>query len=93
MRFLGVVFIIQACSALNRTVDLSHGFDEKTIYWFGMPEFNLSEVVHEEDPFYMLAKKFAAAEHGGTHLDAPFHFNPRGWKVGDIPLDRLIVSG
>ena len=30
------------------------------------------------------------AEHGGTHLDAPFHFNAAGWTVDQIPQDRLI---
>ena len=27
-------------------------------------------------------------EHFGTHMDAPFHFNPRGWSTDQIPLDR-----
>lgn len=29
-------------------------------------------------------------EHGGTHLDAPFHFNPTGWTVDKIPASSLI---
>ena len=29
-------------------------------------------------------------EHGGTHLDAPYHFYKEGWTVDQIPPDRLI---
>lgn len=29
-------------------------------------------------------------EHGGTHLDAPIHFNVNGWTVDRIPLANLI---
>lgn len=29
-------------------------------------------------------------EHGGTHLDSPFHFNADGWTVDKIPADNLI---
>lgn len=94
MVIIGVclLFVHYTYGEFSGPVDLGYGFDVDTIYWPGMPMFNLSEVVHETEP-YMLAKKFDAAEHGGTHLDAPFHFNPYGWKVADIPLDRLLVSG
>jgi len=34
------------------------------------------------------------AEHGGTHLDAPFHFSKTGWTVEQIPQRHLVdVSG
>lgn len=33
---------------------------------------------------------FEGCEHGGTHIDAPSHFNKAGWKLHEIPLDRLI---
>ena len=29
-------------------------------------------------------------EHGGTHMDAPYHMNKTGWSVEEIPLDRLL---
>lgn len=29
-------------------------------------------------------------EHGGTHLDAPIHFNVNGWTVDQIPLEHLV---
>lgn len=26
----------------------------------------------------------------GTHIDAPYHFSPSGWKVNEIPMKNLI---
>lgn len=36
------------------------------------------------------AYSFCMGEHGGTHLDAPIHFNVNGWTVDQIPLTNLI---
>ena len=35
--------------------------------------------------------KFLAAEHGGTHMDAPRHFFKEGWSVDQIPPDHLVA--
>lgn len=80
---------------LNAPVDLSHMLDENTINWDKNVSFQLINRVSLQvtnDIFYA-KNDFIGAEHGGTHLDAPYHFNRNGWKVGDIPLDYLISSG
>lgn len=42
-------------------------------------------------PFFRYsAYSFCMGEHGGTHLDAPIHFNVNGWSVDQIPLTSLI---
>jgi kynurenine formamidase len=33
------------------------------------------------------------AEHCGTHLDCPYHFDEHGLTVDQMPLDRLILPG
>ena len=33
------------------------------------------------------------AEHCGTHLDAPRHFDEGGFSVNEVPLDRLVLPG
>lgn len=33
------------------------------------------------------------AEHCGTHLDAPRHFDEHGLSVNEVPLDRLVLPG
>ena len=40
--------------------------------------------------YYYEAYSFCAAEHGGTHLDAPIHFAAHRWTADAIPLERMI---
>jgi kynurenine formamidase len=44
----------------------------------------------ETDSGWYAAKSFCAAEHGGTHLDAPIHFAEGGRTSAEIPLEDLI---
>src|SRR5262245_14378191 len=40
--------------------------------------------------YWYAASEFCAAEHGGTHMDAPIHFAEGRWAADQVPLDRLI---
>jgi kynurenine formamidase len=73
-------------------VDLTHPFDEQTIYWPTARHFTLEPVAHgmTEGGWWYAANDFCAAEHGGTHLDAPIHFAAGRWTADEIPLDRLV---
>jgi kynurenine formamidase len=74
-------------------VDLSHAYDSRTIFWPTVSEgFRLDKVADGMTPagYYYAANNFFAAEHGGTHLDAPVHFAAGRQAVDQIPLDRLI---
>jgi kynurenine formamidase len=86
----------RAASPLEgRPVDLSHAFDETTLYWPGGEAFSLEVVKDGETPDggWYRAKRFSAAEHGGTHLDAPSHFAKDGASADAIPLERLVGPG
>ena len=74
-----------------RLVDLTHPFDDSTVYWPTARRFHLEPVAHGTSPggWWYAANDFCAAEHGGTHLDAPIHFAEGGWTTDEIPLDRL----
>ncbi len=76
----------------GRLVDLTHPFDEHTIYWPTARSFSLEPVAHgvTEGGWWYAANDFCAAEHGGTHLDAPIHFGEGRWTADQIPLDRLV---
>jgi kynurenine formamidase len=77
-------------------VDLSHGYGENTLYWpTDMKGFQLDTLAEGMTPagFFYAMKEFATAEHGGTHLDAPYHFYEDAALVGEIPLSRLIAPG
>ena len=73
-------------------IDLTHPFDETTVYWPTAPAFELrvEAAGHTAGGFYYSANSFCAAEHGGTHVDAPVHFSESGIPLDEIPLERLI---
>ena len=76
-----------------RLVDLTHPFDESTLYWPTATKGFVHEVVHHgktEGGFFYSASSFCAPEHGGTHLDAPIHFAEGKETVDTIPLSRLV---
>lgn len=76
-------------------VDLTHAFDEETIYWPTEPGFERTTRAAgmTENGYYYEAHRFSTAEHGGTHLDAPIHFFERGETTDEIALDRLVAPG
>ena len=76
----------------GRWIDLGYDFSEKTIYWPTAEGFRFDTVFEGVTPdgFYYSAFNFCAAEHGGTHLDAPVHFAKDKWAVDQIPLEQLI---
>ena len=72
-------------------VDLTYAFDSTTIYWPTAKPFRLEVVSAQRTPagYYYTANNFAAAEHGGTHLDAPVHFAEGRLTTDQIPVTRL----
>ena len=98
-----VVLILAAALACSRSpavdlpraghwIDLSHDFSAQTIYWPTAKPFELEVVSAQRTPagYYYAANNFSAAEHGGTHLDAPIHFAEGKWSTDQIPLERLV---
>jgi kynurenine formamidase len=73
-------------------IDLTHDFSSETIYWPTAKPFSLEIVSAQRTPagFYYAANNFSAAEHGGTHLDAPVHFAEGKWTTDQIPIDRMV---
>lgn len=87
--------IARPAGAGPQWVDLTHPFDESTIYWPTSKPFELHRV-HKgltREGFWYEANNYEAAEHGGTHLDAPAHFARGKWTVDEIPLSRLVAPG
>ncbi|KFM72704.1 hypothetical protein X975_16815, partial [Stegodyphus mimosarum] len=75
-------------------VDLSHVFDNTTIYWVTEKPLFLNVTFNGTVPgkgYWYQKDEIYAATHGGTHLDAPCHFAVGRWCVSDIPLKRLVV--
>lgn len=104
LRPLAAFVALTACAALPaaaqgldiasaRIVDLTHTIDADTIFW--PTETRTFELVEEhkgvtERGFFYAANRFCSPEHGGTHVDAPFHFAKPGETVAEIPIERLV---
>jgi len=72
--------------------DLSYSLSNDTVFYPGQREFSLNrdyDGVNKSGIWYS-AFSFCAGEHGGTHIDAPYHFYKDGWTVDQIPPDHLI---
>jgi len=75
----------------GKWIDLTYDFSDKTIYWPTANGFKLDTSFNGITPagFYYSAYNYCAAEHGGTHLDAPVHFAKGKWAADEIPLEKL----
>ncbi|HEY7530141.1 MAG TPA: cyclase family protein [Gemmatimonadota bacterium] len=75
-------------------VDLTHAFDARTLYWPTSPfGFGVDTLAWgpTEGGFFYSSLAIRAPEHGGTHLDAPIHFNATGISTDRIPLEQLVA--
>jgi kynurenine formamidase len=80
--------------ASGQWIDLSYDFSDKTIYWVTAKPFQREVVSEGMTPqgYYYSAYNYSAAEHGGTHVDAPIHFAEGRKTVDEIPLNQLIAA-
>ena len=72
--------IFQGMSALGGAVPT---------YW-NRADHELTAFFSEGEFSYQTTSMFLS-EHGGTHLDAPFHFDEHGLAIADLPLPNLIA--
>jgi len=93
-------FLWEACPMTTlaqdaNIIDLTHPFDETTIYWPTETGFRFEKEFGgpTEKGYYYAANKFSAPEHGGTHIDAPRHFAEGHPTVDEIPLNQLVGAG
>jgi len=90
-----ILLLLLLHTALTSYIDLSHPLNENSTKWpteGGLP-YKVTDLPYAEGSGggeYYFIKNIAMAEHLGTHLDAPYHFNKASWAVGDIPLENLI---
>jgi len=96
-----VAVLAAACTAPSsdfskgQWIDLSHDFSDETIYWVTAEPFKRTTVAEGMTPagYYYSAYNYSAAEHGGTHIDAPVHFAEGKKSVDQLELNQLIVPG
>jgi kynurenine formamidase len=73
-------------------IDLTHTFDDRTIYWPTASGFELKRDSKGMTPggYWYEANTLRTAEHGGTHLDAPVHFAENAAAADVIPVERFV---
>jgi kynurenine formamidase/D-alanyl-D-alanine dipeptidase len=77
-----------------RVVDLTHTFDEKTLYWPTSPSaFDLKTLAKGKTSggWFYASNSFCTPEHGGTHLDAPVHFSETGESAEKVSVRKLVA--
>jgi len=94
--FLFIGFILTACEQPQQSkgelLDMTYPYDENTIYWPNAKPFKLTKGNwgFTEKGYWYAANEYSAAEHGGTHVDAPIHFAENGRTIDQIPLEEWI---
>ncbi len=78
-----------------KLLDLTYAFDAGTIYWPTAKPFS-----HEFEKYGMTSQgyfyssaNYTGAEHGGTHMDAPVHFNQHGNFANQVALSECVGPG
>jgi kynurenine formamidase len=77
----------------GKWIDLSYDFSDQTIYWVTAEPFTRTTVAEgmTDKGYFYSAYNYSAAEHGGTHIDAPVHFAEGRRSVDQVPLEQLIA--
>src|SRR5678815_804753 len=98
--FVTLLLLVVLCSPppqrpAKRVIDLSYPFDATTVYWPTAEPFQLETDFEgtTEQGYYYSAYRYSAAEHGGTHIDAPAHFATGHNSADQIPLEQLMGPG
>lgn len=75
-----------------KIIDLTHTLDQSTIYWPTESGFKFHYEHYGKTPggYFYSSGYFDSPEHGGTHMDAPLHFNANGEPVNKVPLSHMI---
>ena len=95
-----ILFFTASCESSGNSfpqgewIDLGHEFGPDTIYWVNAEPFKREGSGAMTDKgFFYAAGNYSAAEHGGTHIDAPIHFAEGKKSVDQIELSQLNAPG
>ena len=77
----------------KKIVDVTLPIDSHLPVWPGDPVVYIEQSFSVNADSLVTSSTIQASLHLGTHIDAPRHFNPRGWTIDQIPLDLLVGSG
>ena len=76
-----------------QVVDLTHAFGPTTLFWpTATSGFTHEQLSYGATPggWFYSSYAYAAPEHGGTHFDAPIHFDKNGTTSDRVPVEQFI---
>ncbi|WP_064094296.1 arylformamidase [Rossellomorea aquimaris] len=73
-----------------KIIDISQPLHSGIPVWPGDTPFSFSLNWTKEDTGSVNVGQITMSSHTGTHVDAPFHFDSKGGKILDLPLERFI---
>jgi arylformamidase len=84
--------IAAALSALGRLKvhDVSPTIDGELPMWFLYDQPVITPVVRHDQGGAAI-NTISLSEHTGTHVDAPFHFDPQGQTMAEVPVGALLL--
>ncbi|AEB12248.1 cyclase family protein [Marinithermus hydrothermalis] len=73
-----------------RLIDITRALYPGHPVWPGDAPFALELTASMRDGQPANVMRFSSTTHLGTHLDAPFHYDPAGIRLGEVPLEVLM---
>lgn len=80
------VAAIRALSVFDVSPDIEPGMP----MWFLYDGPEITPILVRET-HGAVANRIALSEHTGSHVDAPYHFDPDGLTIGEVPADALFL--
>ena len=84
---------------MKRIIDLSQEIYEKMPSFPGYPEVKINEHGSVAGPlganigkYRWNAVSLLITDHHGTHVDAPFHLDPNGKKIHEMPVEAFVTE-
>lgn len=71
---------------MGKRVYLSYLLDEDSVVWPGEPTVRIEQDTCIEKNGYN-SFKTTLPNHHGTHMDGPYHFNPDGPRLMELPME------
>src|SRR5258708_24037685 len=75
---------------MTRLMDITAPLSSRAPVYPGDPPFEIEPTHRISAGAPYNVSRLALGTHAGTHVDAPFHFEPDGATVDQLPLDVLI---
>ena len=78
-------------SSFREIFDLTHTYSSRFTHWSGgTAKVELEKLSSTAAGDGWNVTRWTLDEHAGTHIDSPFHRNPAGLKVAEIPVRDLV---